>query len=264
MIFIPIGLAATAVVLFLIGRAQSRKAGDMASVETSRAADLVREAADVAGEIGSGSFARAAEVKGVVECDSPLRSEISGTECVWYKSVVKREYEETYTERDSDGRTRTGTRRGSEIVSSNERRTPFRLRDESGAVDVDPEGATMEGERVASRFEQGDRGPSLSFGKFSVSLSALGPGRRTLGYNLEEWAVALGKRLYVLGEASDSGGRLRVGKPGAKGGRFIISLKSEEELTRSARTGSTVLSVVAGVLAAGAAVVAVLLVLGIL
>ena len=248
----------------MIGRGQGKKAFDIASTETSTAAGLAQEATDVAKEIGPGSFTKAAEIKGTVACDSPLRSEMSGTDCVWYRSTVTREYEETYTERDSNGNARTGTRRGSEVVSTNERRVPFMVRDETGAVEVDPEGAPVEGVRVLSRFEQGDVGPAISIGGFRLSLGAIGGGRRTIGYKIEEWALSVGARVYVLGEAKDDGGRLRVAKPSVKGGRFIISVKSEEQLLSSAKTGSNVLRVLSAVCIAAAAVVAILMLAGVI
>ena len=264
MIFIPVGLAAVAVILFFVGRSQGSKALDIASTETSTAAGLATEASDVAKEIGAGSFTKVAELKGLVECGRPLTADMSGTECVWYRSTVTREYEESYTERDSDGKTRTGTRRGSENVSTNERRTPFMVRDDTGAVEVDPEGAPVEGVKVLSKFEQGDRGPSISIGSFKLSLGALGGGRRTIGYRLEESALPLGARVYVLGEARDDGGALRVAKPAAKGGRFIITVKSEEQLLKSAKTGSKVSGIIAVVLAVAAVVSLVLILAGLI
>lgn len=263
MIFIPIGLGIAAAVLFALSRGQGKKAFDMLATETTNAAELATMAADVAGEIGAGSFTRAAELKGVVECTNPLRSEMAGIPCAWYRSTVTREYEETYTERDSEGHSRTATRRGSETVSSNERKTIFSVRDDSGAVEIDSAGAAVDGERVLSRFEQGDRGGTISIGGFSISLGAIGPGRRTIGYRMEEWALPLGKRVYVLGEASDADGRLKVGKPTAKGGRFIVSLKSEEELTKAAKSGSTVMRILAIVFGVGALVILTLMLLGV-
>jgi len=264
MIFLSIGLAVVALILFLSGRSQGKKAFDIASTETSSAAGLAQEAADVAKEIGAGSFTKVAEVKGTVECESPLKAEMSGVACVWYRSTVVREYEESYTERDSDGRTKSGTRRGSETVSTNERRIRFMVRDATSATEVDPDGGSIDGERVLSKFEQGEVGPALSIGGFRLSLGAIGGGRRTIGYKIEEWALPLGARVYVLGEAKDEGGTLRIAKPAAKGGRFIITMKSEEQLLSSAKTGSKVLNIIASALAAGAIVTLVLVVLGII
>jgi hypothetical protein len=264
MIFIPVGLAAIAVLFFFLGRGQGKKALDMLATETSTSADLEQLAADIAKEIGSGSLNQTAEVKGLVECPSPLKAEMSGTDCVWYRSTVTREYEESYTEKDSNGNTRTATRRGSETVSSNERRLPFLVRDSTGTIDVDPEGATMDGERVLSKFEQGDRGANIRIGSFSMNIGAIGSGRRTLGYKLEEWAIPTGQNIYVLGEARDDGGRLRIGKPGSKGGRFLISLKSEEQLVKAAQSGSRILGVLSAVSGVAAVVVLILVLTGVI
>ncbi|NCN65454.1 MAG: hypothetical protein GW779_02720 [Candidatus Altiarchaeum hamiconexum] len=41
--------------------------------------------------------------------------------------------------------------------------------------------------------------------------------------------------MRVLGEASDTSGELKIAKPVAKSGNFIISTKSKEELTEEIR-----------------------------
>ena len=75
---------------------------------------------------------------------------------------------------------------------------------------------------------------------FSFSLAGVGGtgGRRTLGYQFTERILPLNRRLYVLGAASDSSGELVIQKPREKG-QFIISLKSEEELLKSSKSGMT-------------------------
>lgn len=258
MIFIPIALLGIAAALFFIGKSQSRKAFDIASVQTSSSADLHQLAADISKEIGAGSFRQQAEVKGNAECAAPLKSEQAGIDCVWYRTTITREYEETYTERDSNGKSTTRTRRGSEQVSSNERQTVFELRDDSGTITVDPAGAKLDGEKLMSRFEQGRGGGTLSLGGLTLSFGSSGA-RRTLGYKIEEWGIPVGKRLYVLGEASDNNGKLRIAKPEAKGGRYLISIKSEEELLKSARTGSRVLLIVSAVMVVAAVVSSVII-----
>ena len=264
MIFIPIGLAILAVLFLFLGQRQSKKALDMQAMETSTSEDIQRLASDIATEIGPGSLNQQAEIKGMVECPSPLKAEMSGIDCVWYKSSLSREYEESYTEKDSSGNTRHATRRGSEVLSTNERRLPFLVRDSTGTTTVDPEGATMDGERVLSRFEQGEGGVSIGLGSFSVRIGPLGSGRRTIGYKLEEWAIPTGRNIYVLGEAKDDGGQLRIGKPGTKSARFLISLKSEEQLVKAAKTGSRILSVLSAVFGTAAVVVTVLLLTGLI
>ncbi len=270
MTILAAALAAVSLVLLLVARAQRSKALDMRATETSTAADLAALASDVAKEIGPGSFTRVVELKGTAEAapgSPPLVAEMSGTPCVYCRAVATREYEERYEEVDKDGNRRSGTRRGSETVSSNERRAPFALRDGTGAVEIDLEGASVEAERTLSRFEPGEGRGAFSLGSFNLDLASLARaagGRRTVGYRFEEWAIPIGRRLYVLGEADDSGGRLRVRKPGSKGARFIVSVKSEEELVKAATGLATGLTVAAALLGAGALVLAVLLILGIL
>ena len=249
-------LAVAAIGLSFGARRQRRKLGQMRAAQTAGAAELSELSAAVAKDIGAGSFNQVTEVKGTIECGSPLVSELSQTSCVRYSMSVTREYEESYWERDDKGNQVQRTRRGSESVAANTRSVPFQVRDATGSIEVDPEGASFVDEKVFSRFEQGS---SFRFGGFSLDVGGfMSPGgRRTIGYRFEESVIPVGRQVYVLGEAVDSGGRLRVRKPGQKGAAFIVSLKSEEELAKGAgraATAFTVGAVVAALLAAGALV----------
>jgi hypothetical protein len=51
----------------------------------------------------------------------------------------------------------------------------------------------------------------------------------------------------VLGEAMDAGGALAVRKPAKKDARFLISVRSEEELVRKAGSAVKGLSIAAAV-----------------
>jgi hypothetical protein len=207
----------------------------MASVETSSSAEIEALAKSVAGEIGGGSFNETVEVKGVIECEQPLIAELSETPCVYYTMHVTREYEESYWETDQKGNRSQRTRRGSERVASNTRSLPFYVRDSSGRIRVEPEGAKFVDEKVLSRFESA--GAVGRIGTFELSgLAAVGVGsRRTIGYRFEESAIAVEREIYVLGEAADSEGRLRIQKPATKRTAFVISLKSEEQLAQRSR-----------------------------
>ena len=233
--------------LYLGSRTQQRKLYQIQSTATTTFAELTSLATAVAKEIGAGSFNQIAEVKGTVECAAPLTSELSQTPCVYYSMSVTREYEETYWENDDKGNRVQRTRRGSESVASNTRSVSFQVRDSTGAVTVDPDGASFVDEKVFSEFRPGEAmGGGLRFGSYTFSpagIRALAGGRRTIGYRFEEKAIPLGRPIYVLGEAVDSGGRLRVQKPDQKGARFIVSLKSEEQLVKGARSATTGLRV---------------------
>jgi hypothetical protein len=250
MTFIIIGavLVLAAAGMILGSRGQERKLAQIKGVETSTAAELTELSASVAKEIGAGSFNQIVEVKGAIECSSPLISELSQTKCVYYRMSVTREYEETYWETDDKGNRTQRTRRGSESVAGNTRSVPFLVRDASGAIAVEPDGASFVDEKVFSQFEQGSgQGPARMFGSFSFDPGFFGQtaGRRTLGYKLEESAISIGRAVYVLGEAVDSDGRLRIRKPDKKGAAFIVSLKSEEQLVQGAKSAAKGLKIAA-------------------
>jgi hypothetical protein len=237
LMFIAIG-----VVLFFIQRNERRKAFSIRSAELMTTADLRHLSSEIAREIGGGSWRDYVKVSGVIECDRPLISELRQEPCVYYTMTVKREYEETVTEKDSSGRTRTETRRGSEVVASNQQSTPFWLRDSHGAIEVNPDRAIIETVKVLDEFrpDQATDG-MISFGQYRRQMG-FPDHRRTIGYRYTESVLPLHRRIFVLGAVSDSGQQLTLLKPTEAGKQFIISLKSEEELTqtaeRSAQTGS--------------------------
>lgn len=210
------------------------------STKTTKTKELVETADGVAKEIGPGSFRELVELKGTITSSSPLRSELSNQDCVWYSYTVTREYEETYLATDSEGRQTQQIRRGSEVVSSNVRSQSFLLDDGTGTVAVDPEGAEIQGLKTHSSFQPGE--PMTGFRIGSVLLNAVGikgAGRQTLGYRSEEFTLPLGKEAFILGEASDVSGTLTVKKPEQNQTPFLISLKSEEQLVKDAMGAET-------------------------
>jgi hypothetical protein len=244
-------LIVVAIVLLVVYFSNKRKLEEMYAVEASTAASLQEIWKGVADEIGAGSFEQKTEVNGVIECDQPIESELAKEHCVHYRMSVERnweeDYEEEYTEKDEASgemvrKTRRGTRKGSDTVSSNSRSTRFTVRDETGTIMVDPEGADIEVEQVVDRFEPKSSvsGGQISFGGLSFSIGGFSDSgrRRTLGYHFKEWILPLNRKVYILGTASDRSGELLIQKPREKG-KFIISLKSEEELIASAKSGMT-------------------------
>ncbi len=221
---------------------QKKKVEALSGIETTTASALKEIWQGVSGEIGTGSFEEPSEVKGVLECEHPIESEIGKQPCAYYSMRVLRKWEEEYYENDSEGNRQRKTRQGSDTVSSNTRSVPFLVRDDTGTVKVDPTDANIDGERIVDRFEPESAvsGGTISFGNFSFSLGGVGRtgGRRTLGYQFTESILPLNRRVYILGAASDSSGELMIQKPREKG-QFIISLKSEEELIKSSKSGMT-------------------------
>jgi len=72
-------------------------------------------------------------------------------------------------------------------------------------------------------------GFTLNIGGFQ-----LGRGRRTLGYRYREWILPPQQRIYVLGGANVRSGEPCIMKPNERGQKFMVSVKSEEEIVKGA------------------------------
>ena len=236
-------LLIVAAALVLVRRSQQAKLRDITGTETTSVRELAELAQYVSQEMdGVHAFSRMVEVKGTIKCDQPLISEIARQPCVYYAMKVTREFEETYWDTDSRSHNRVRrTRRGSDTVASNSQRVEFFVEDASGRLRVDPTGADIDAVKVVDKYEPAEQqagGPTLTFGGLSLNLGGMltASGSHTLGYRSSESILPLDRRVYVLGEASDASGELKIQASREKGKRFIISLRSEEELVRSAES----------------------------
>jgi len=220
------------------------------ATQTFKAKDIVDLCEAVKEDIGPGCFNKVLEVKGVIKCDDPLVGELSKQKCVYYSMKVTHEYEETYTVRNAQGRSERRTIRGSEVISSNTQSIHFYVEDDTGKILVDPSNATLHTVKAVDRFQSsaGNTGTTIQFGQFSFNVPTRSSGRRTLGYRYVEEIIPVERRVYVLGEASDSTGELMLQLPSDKKESFIVSLKSEEELIKS-HEGSIGLYLVGAIIA---------------
>jgi len=222
------------IILFFVQKNYSTKLQSIRSATSSTVAELQRIASEIAGEIGSGNLREYVKVRGMIRSDRPLISELKQAPCVYYSMKVVREYEEQHTTRDSEGKSRTETRRGSETISSNTQSTPFSLVDNSGELIVNPDGGNIDTVQVLDEFRrENTNGTSISFGGFTLALGAGMGGRRTIGYRYTESILPCDREVLVIGTAADEGGKLTLRKPIQSDKKFIISLKSEEELAKS-------------------------------
>lgn len=204
-------------------------------VKTSTTAELKEICQSVKDELGTGGFKQQAEVKGVIKCAKPLTSELAKQTCVYYEMNVEERYEETYWEKDSEGRNTRRTRTGSTSVASNAQSVSFEVEDSTGRITVDPMGAETEAVQVLSRYEPATGG-NIRVGSFSWNVRSGSDDRRILGYQFTEKTLPLDRPVYVLGEAADRSGSLQIQRPDEKGKPYIITYKSEEELTRGAES----------------------------
>jgi hypothetical protein len=179
----------------------------------------------------SGVFIGLVELKGTAESESPLTSFLDECHCVWFQYSIAEHWSRTVTETytDSDGNTKTRTRResGWKTVDSGGSMQPFYLKDDVGAVRVLPEGAETSGDGVFS--ETVSRGDPLYYGKGPAMAVAHSDHRR----RFVESAIRLHAPLYLMGPS-----RLRedIVAPEIAHDKyaqlFMISTKSEESIVK--------------------------------
>ncbi|ASO22296.1 hypothetical protein FHR81_004352 [Actinoalloteichus hoggarensis] len=237
MIFIGIGLLLVAVIAFF-GMSHARsELHAMIAAETLPVSELkmLRKASDDVG--GQGSFRKECEVVGAAEPlpTGSLKSELTGTECVWFRYRIEREYEHV-TVRDNR---RHVSKRTEQLVDHSSEQG-YAIRDDAGElILVEPNGLKPDQpEQVLKSYEPARGGVAEGGGGLGSALVRLVGSRMagsggTIGHRYTEWVVRPGQRLYVLGEVNDRRGELSIARP--EKGHFIISTRSEEEL-RAART----------------------------
>ncbi|WP_433800579.1 GIDE domain-containing protein [Actinomycetospora sp. CA-084318] len=146
-------------------------------------------------ELGTvGGFSRTAAVVGHAHPaeEGPLRSPQTGTECVWWRRVVRTPY-------GHDGGSRTLEEEASD--------RPFVLVEETGNIAVDPRGTVaVQPEKVAEATTWGPEGAVVH----------------------EEWVLRPGTELYVHGEVHDREGALTIAAPAAEA--FILSTRAPNAL----------------------------------
>ncbi|MFB3891094.1 MAG: LemA family protein [Phycisphaerae bacterium] len=196
----------------------------------------------------AGVYIGMVELKGTAESERPLRSFLAEMPCVWYSWMVEEHWSKTVTEtyRDNKGNTQTRTRHesGWKTVADGGEQSVFFLQDDMGVIRVDPDGAKVESESV---FHLECRpGDPLYYGK-GPAMSVADSDHRRL---FTERAVPLHAPLYVLGQS-----RLRedVVAPEIAKDRsapmFLISTRSEEQISRGMAVQFWLLGVIAVVFA---------------
>jgi hypothetical protein len=227
-------VVAGAVCVYLAVRAR-RRVHAMTAAETLTVAELEARRGIAAG-LGA-EFTQVCEVVGQAAPGAAglLTAELSGTACVWHRSRVERRYETR--ERDGDGDERVTTR--TETVAQQASAAPLAVVRDGAVIALELGGQVPDGaEQVVDRFEESRRG------LFSTDT--------TLGYRYTEWVLRPGTPLYVLGEVRDGTGALVMGPPRERGQHFVVSTRSEEELTARGRRSQVLLSRIgAGVAVAG-------------
>jgi hypothetical protein len=189
------------------------------------------------------------EIKGTADIDSPLSAPGSDVSCVYYEYEVQR-LERT---RDSDGKEKDEWR----TIDQGTSEATFHVSDATGSVLVEPRGAKMDCPVVADRYlSQNDSGGGI-MGTILKGLSNMSSNRE----KIRTRAIALGQALYILGNVSVDGGSRRIGKGQ---GKFFVSTRSEEELTKSLGWQSKLMKAIGAVMLAGGLALIVMAAMGVI
>jgi hypothetical protein len=226
LLLIPLALIIAGIVLFMNYKKVKRQSDNIRSVEKTSVAAIHENHDHFLIEFGTGTYQHYVELYGMVKCDSPLLSAITGRPCVFSEHKVQRTYEVMVQERDAQGRMVTRMRQQTETLSSNRQSVSFKVAEGEADVDIMPDGADIFPMQSHSS-QTGSLDPALA-GKLGIS-SGYRTGN-TRGFTIKENIIPLEQNLYVLGEANDRAGKLAISKPREKDKSFILSTTQEDVL----------------------------------
>src|ERR1043165_5097831 len=180
----------------------------------------------------TGVFIGLVEVKGTAETPEPMMSFLAESQCVFFQWYVEEQWSRivTETETDSDGKSRTVTRResGWTTVAHGGEMGPFYLQDDCGYLLVRPEGAKIEPLTIFDKVCGGS--DPLYYSKGPSGAIANSDYRR----HFSEVAIPLHTPLYVMGQARE---RADIVAPEIAADKsapmFLISTRSEERISSS-------------------------------
>lgn len=183
-----------------------------------------------------GVFIGLVELNGSAESEAPLTSHLAEAPCVHYTWSAEEHWRRTriehYTDSKGNRRTRPVTTTGWETVASGGALQDFYLRDDTGALLVRPEGATIE--PLALFSETVPLGHPLYHGKAPEAFVNGSTGER----RFTERGIPLHTRLYVLGSARERADLVAPEIAAARDSEFILSCRGEDAIKRGFAFGS--------------------------
>jgi len=176
-----------------------------------------------------GVFIGFVELKGTVDSRRPLRGWLSNQHCVHYSWSVEEHCSHTYTEtyKDSEGRPRTRTvhESGWKTVADGGEMIRFYLRDDTGVLRVDPQGAKIE--PVVTFEVECDDGDPLYYKKGPQDAVMHSDYRR----RFVEHGLPLGLELYVVGQSRERDDIVAAEIAyDEKAPMFLITCRSEKDI----------------------------------
>jgi hypothetical protein len=168
------------------------------------------------------------EVKGSVKSDAPLQTYLTEKPSVWYEWSISEHWKKTERYRDKDGNRKTRTKSGWRKVDSGGNFQSFFLKDDTGELLIEPEGAKVDAPSTMS-FSCSPTDP-FYYKKGPDRSIANSTHRR----RFSERSLTPNDELYILGPAKL---RQEVAKPmiaqSKEAKYYFISTKSESQIIRS-------------------------------
>ncbi len=175
-----------------------------------------------------GVFIGQVEVKGRAVPIPVLRSYLAECACVYYSYGIEERWSRTVTRTDSDGKTSTHRQSGWTTVGRGGEDPPFLLRDRTGELRIDPDGAEVHGSTV---FDE-------TVGMFDPIYFDKGPiesvGDSDHRRRFREEAITVGERVYVLGTARQREDIVapEIARNRHRNDVYLVSTRSEDQIAR--------------------------------
>ena len=176
-----------------------------------------------------GVFIGLVELKGSAETERPFTSWLANQSCVLYSWRVdehwRRVVQESYTDQNGRRQTRTRVETGVVTVANGGESAPFYLRDDSGVILINPDGAEI---RPLSLVQM-TCGPSHPFYYDRGPRGAIP--NTTMTRTFVETGIPLHTQLFVVGEARE---RTDIVAPeihaAPKAPLYLLTTESEEQV----------------------------------
>ncbi len=209
---------------------------------TLRAGRRLRLLMDTPTSKAKGVFIGQVELAGRAVLETPVRSYLAERECVWTDYAVEEQWArwetETYTDSKGNRKTRQVRKTGWTRVDEGGAKPVFAVEDATGSVQIRPEGAEVEAERVFDRTV--GRGDPLYYGKGPAGGVSDSTGQR----RFTEDAILLGAAVFVAGRARERSDAVAPEiAADAEQNLFLISCRGEARVQRGYRRQFWVLGV---------------------
>ncbi|MBU1671944.1 MAG: E3 ubiquitin ligase family protein [Actinobacteria bacterium] len=189
--------------------------------------------ADQACRMADPTGSKLVEITGNTESPTPLTAPAGGREVLYYRHKVERMERRRVTDSSGNERWEENWR----TVRDDKQDTSFIVKDETGQVWVNPDGADFVPELIMND-QPGAYGYDTSagssvggvLGSVLDTVTDVASGSYGDYYRTSEWIIPLGAPVYVLGGACSGQTGAQIVK--SQGKPFIISYKPETELTK--------------------------------